>query len=401
MSTHKEHKEGSAQGQPRHALTGQGNLEFVQALRGVAALMVVLLHILQQQAIPPNDKGIFNWLFGAGGAGVPLFFIISGFIMVYSTNRVTPNVSSAFSFIVKRALRIWPTYAILTVLFWVAVTLADRFVGAKFPYTISDVAQSIAFVPFKTNSAPAPLFAAPVLYPGWSLNYEMYFYALIALSLLAGRYRWHMLFTVLAATLIGLPLAHGHTPSIDIAEKYGYSSYLVLMASPIIWEFAAGVAIGLLYLSPVRFNSRNIAIYLSCFSASVVIWVLLSKKAFWGMGMDGWGWSLTLMFLCLAIASKTVTLPAPKSLVWLGDISYSLYLVHPLFLKPVFDIGWETSYREAFRDPSFALVILAAAIGAAAVSRHFLEQRLSNFLRDLVLRRTGKSSGTAATASTV
>ncbi|WP_316890918.1 acyltransferase family protein [Ralstonia edaphi] len=373
------------------------NLAFVQALRGIAALMVVLLHIFQQQALPLEDKGLFQWLVGSGGAGVPMFFIISGFIMVYSTRDITPNAQAGMSFAVKRFSRIWPTYVVLTILFWSLVTLADKLVGATFPYSIGSIVRSLLFIPLTMDSSPAPIFGGAVLYPGWSLNYEIYFYLLLTICLFFGRFRWHTLLMILTVTLVGLPLLNGHHPTLDIANKNGYSSYLALVSSPLIWEFGAGVVIGLVYLSNVKIQSKGTAVFLCFFSASLVIWILLSK-AFWGMGMEGWGWSLTLMFLCLALSSKTVQIPAPRALVWLGDISYSLYLVHPLILKPTFDIGWETSYRESMRDPSFAIVIIVASIGAAALSRRYLELSLSNYLRDKLLSLFSTKSSQGGTA---
>ncbi|WP_316898705.1 acyltransferase family protein [Ralstonia edaphi] len=376
------------------------NLAFVQALRGIAALMVVLLHVLQLQALPIDDKGLFQWLVGSGSAGVPMFFVISGFIMVYSTKDVNPNARSAFTFAVKRFSRIWPTYVVLTIAFWVIVKLADRTIGAVFPYSFGAMIRSIAFIPLGLDSQPAPILGGSVLHPGWSLNYEMYFYLLLTVCMFFGRFMWPLLLLILSATLLGLPLMNGQLPALDMSSKYGFTSYLALVSSPLIWEFAAGVLIGLLYLSRFKIENKGLAIFLCFFSSAVVVWVLLSKVA-WGMGVNGWGWSLILMFLCFAICSKTISIPAPKSLVWLGNVSYSLYLVHPFFIKPVFDIGWETPYREALRDPSFALVVVAASIGAAALSRKYLELGLSDYLRSkiLAIANTSRSESKAAGAA--
>lgn len=362
----------------------RGNLDFVQVLRGIAAVMVVLLHIWQHQAVD-NQNSLFQWVALSGGAGVPLFFIISGFIMVYATRSIKPDMSSAVTFIIKRFARVWPTYIVLTVLFWLVVNYADQLIGAKFPYGARDIVLSLFFIPINLAS-DAPILGGSVLNPGWSLNYEIYFYIIFATCMLFGRFRWVAFFSFLVATLIFLPIAFGHRPGLDASLKYGFSSYLALMTSPMIWEFAAGVFIGLIYFSRIRFPNKKIAAFSCAFTAALVVWIMLSK-AFWGMGMNEWGWSLALMFLCMAIASKTINLPAPKALVWLGNISYSLYLVHPFFIKPVFDIVWETSYRAAIRDPSFILVVLTASIGAAALSREYLELRLSDYVKNKLLRR--------------
>ncbi|WP_162094860.1 acyltransferase family protein [Pseudomonas chlororaphis] len=367
-----------------------GKLDFIQALRGIAALMVVMLHTIQQQNIP-KDSGVYYWLFSGGGAGVPLFFIISGFIMAYSTRGVESSPKSALVFLIKRLSRVWPTYAILTIIFWTTVTVVDDFLGAHFPYSILDVLVSILFIPLNMDSALAPLLGGSALYPGWSLNYEIYFYALFAFSMVFRRLKWLIFFSLIATTLIALPLFYGSTPSLDARVNYGFKSYLALLTSPLIWEFAAGVAIGLIYFSKFKIENKSFAIFLCALTAAIAVWANLSKLSF-GMGLNGWGWSLTLMFFALTIASKTVHLKFPAWLIWVGNISYSLYLIHPFFVKPVFDVLWETSLREYIRDPSFSLVVVGLSIFFATLSHKHLEVRLSDFVRNKLLGYVNRGS---------
>ncbi|WP_256580953.1 MULTISPECIES: acyltransferase family protein [unclassified Pseudomonas] len=367
-----------------------GKLDFIQALRGIAALMVVMLHTIQQQNIP-KDSGVYYWLFSGGGAGVPLFFIISGFIMAYSTRGVESSPKNSLIFLIKRLSRVWPTYAILTIIFWTTVTVVDDFLGAHFPYSILDVLVSILFIPLNMDSALAPLLGGSALYPGWSLNYEIYFYALFAFSMVFMRFKWLIFFSLIATTLIVLPLIYGSTPSLDARVNYGFKSYLALLTSPLIWEFAAGVAIGLIYFSKFKIENKSFAIFLCAITAAIVVWANLSKLSF-GMGLNGWGWSLTLMFFALTIASKTVHLKFPAGLIWVGNISYSLYLIHPFFVKPVFDVLWETSLREYIRDPSFSLVVVGLSIFFAALSHKYLEVRLSDFVRNKLLGYVNRGS---------
>lgn len=367
-----------------------GKLDFIQALRGIAALMVVMLHTIQQQNIP-KDSGVYYWLFSGGGAGVPLFFIISGFIMAYSTRGVESSPKNSLIFLIKRLSRVWPTYAILTIIFWTTVTVVDDFLGAHFPYSILDVLVSILFIPLNMDSALAPLLGGSALYPGWSLNYEIYFYALFAFSMVFMRFKWLIFFSLIATTLIVLPLIYGSTPSLDARVNYGFKSYLALLTSPLIWEFAAGVAIGLIYFSKFKIENKSFAFFLCAITAAIVVWANLSKLSF-GMGLNGWGWSLTLMFFALTIASKTVHLKFPAWLIWVGNISYSLYLIHPFFVKPVFDVLWETSLREYIRDPSFSLVVVGLSIFFAALSHKYLEVRLSDFVRDKLLGYVNRGS---------
>ena len=159
---------------------------------------------------------------------------------------------------------------------------------------------------------------------------------------------------------------------------------MALVTSPLIWEFAVGVVIGLIYFSPLKINNNFFAIFFCVTSVALAVWLNISKLS-WGMGIDGWGWSLILMFFAFTISSKTVTFKVPSCLIWLGNISYSLYLIHPFFVKPVFDVLWETSFRAQIRDPSFSLVIICFSIFFAALSHKYLEVRLSDFIRNKLL----------------
>ncbi|RON82412.1 hypothetical protein BK635_12980 [Pseudomonas chlororaphis] len=223
------------------------------------------------------------------------------------------------------------------------------------------------------------------------MNYEIYFYALFAFSMVFMRLKWLIFFSLIATTLIVLPLIYGSTPSLDARVNYGFKSYLALLTSPLIWEFAAGVAIGLIYFSKFKIENKSFAIFLCTITAAIVVWANLSKLSF-GMGLNGWGWSLTLMFFALTIASKTVHLKFPAWLIWVGNISYSLYLIHPFFVKPVFDVLWETSLREYIRDPSFSLVVVGLSIFFAALSHKYLEVRLSDFVRNKLLGYVNRGS---------
>jgi len=164
------------------------------------------------------------------------------------------------------------------------------------------------------DSELAPLLGGSVLYPGWSLNYELYFYALFAFCMVFRKLRWPVFFSFIAFTLVGLPLIFGAAPTLSAHVNYGWKSYLALVTSPLIWEFAAGVVIGLIYFSQFRINNKFFALFFCATSVALAVWLNISKLS-WGMGIDGWGWSLILMFFAFTISSKTVTFKLPD-LAW-------------------------------------------------------------------------------------
>ncbi|WP_181878017.1 acyltransferase family protein [Janthinobacterium lividum] len=180
---------------------------------------------------------MYDWLFAPGAAGVDLFFIISGFIMVYTTRDNDGSFQYFYSYMVKRISRIVPVYMVLTLIYWTAMLIASDVVGSEFGYGLKDVIKSLLFYPLNVVSGEPPNLGAAVLYPGWTLNYEMYFYLVFGASLLFRKMRWLALTGWIVFTLIVLPLLKGGVPVLDANLSYGWGSYLNLLTSPMIWEF--------------------------------------------------------------------------------------------------------------------------------------------------------------------
>ncbi len=141
----------------------------IQILRGLAALLVVIAHIFEHPA--PH---IAHWELVTGRFGVDIFFVISGFIIM----TITPDGPFRPSgFVVRRILRVVPLYWLCTI-FVVALAL---FVPSVFKRTAVEpgyVLGSLFFFP-----VPSPLDPAdwrPLLKLGWTLQYEMFFYLVVA-----------------------------------------------------------------------------------------------------------------------------------------------------------------------------------------------------------------------------
>lgn len=358
-------------------------LDFLQAFRGISALMVTVLHIRIHQNNPPTNS-LYDWLFAPGAAGVDLFFVISGFIMVYTTRDSDGSSQYAYSYMVKRISRIFPVYAVLTVIYWGAMLFSTNFIGSTFGYGFKDVLKSLLFYPLNTISGESPTLGAAVLYPGWTLNYEMYFYLVFGASLLFKKMRWFALMAWIVGTLIVLPMAKGATPVLDARLSYGWASYLNLITSPMIWEFLAGVLIGILYFTKFQIDNFKNVIFLRSCSVAFAMWWILGNVT-WGNGIAKWGAPLVILVLVFSITEKTFPVKIPKVMIWLGNISFSLYLVHPIIMGPVFNILWETGYRTSIRDASFVAPLLVFSVAAAHISHKYLELKLSKLIRDFFL----------------
>ncbi len=182
---------GATSPDPRPAGASQ-HLAGLQVLRAFAAMMVVVTHA------GLKTPGAPGWL-NIGETGVDIFFVISGFVMAWTTARVDHStapigtrVGAALSFIGKRLLRILPLYYLA--LLWTARgdVAKGHFSGA--------LLKDFLFIPHPSLESPQIIF--PTLVQGWTLNYEMGFYVLVALALLLPRRAVTFVSCVLAAVVL-------------------------------------------------------------------------------------------------------------------------------------------------------------------------------------------------------
>lgn len=304
---------------------GKNNrLEAIDCLRGIAAIAVMMSHALVN-ITEPAQSSVAQFLFLSGGSGVDLFFQISGFILVVSTLDFDRSKVYIAKFVWKRALRIWPAYIAATLLFMSVGYGLSVFLD---PASQDRIARSLLFQPLNFND-PAPFYGYSALSVGWTLNYEIYFYLTAAVSMLFGTWRWAALSAWFAVTLAAIPLSLGGGFSFASTARFDVSGYLNLMTNPILWNFVAGILVGLFYTSYVRRMPRAMLRTLVFFAALLTI-ALLVFRVRTGHGLTYYGLGYFFIMLTVAAAMKAQALTqCPKVLVWLGTISYSIYLVHP------------------------------------------------------------------------
>lgn len=310
----------------------------IQYLRGVAALAVVWHHAAGQIA---GMSAFVPWDFGT--SGVDLFFVISGFIMVVTTagDRVRPT-----EFWRRRIVRVVPLYWLLTVAMvtvaWVAPQLFKTL-----QVTPATLLQSLLFVPHFSHSFPASVW--PLLVPGWTLNFEMFFYAVFgALLVLPQGLRLQSLVAILVS-LVAIGLMFGPFEG-AAAQTYTH---------PMLLEFAAGALIGAWWLSgrgPVPAPAS-----LALLSAGAVLLVMRDHAPL-GYGMQILGAALAVVGALNGrfAAWRNATLQA------LGDSSYSLYLTH-VFTLGALRAVWTRAWPGAPDGAATAAFMLISCVVSAGV----------------------------------
>jgi len=166
----------------------------VQMLRAIAATMVVFVHMdLQLQRLHYPTLGT-NWM----ASGVDIFFVISGFIMWTSVER-RPEMTAS-SFFRNRLIRIVPLYWFATTLVLMVALIAPQVLNT----TVLRPWHAIASYLFIPARHPTTGLFWPLLIPGWSLNYEMLFYAIFAIAIALSGHPRARRFLLIAAMLGGL-----------------------------------------------------------------------------------------------------------------------------------------------------------------------------------------------------
>jgi exopolysaccharide production protein ExoZ len=288
-------------------------LEGVQYLRAIAAMMVVFHHARHEFG------GAMSVTFGS--RGVEIFFIISGLVMMYSTqggqlaagSSLRERMAGAMLFWKRRIARVVPLY-------WIALFLSAT-LAYRTALTDPILLQDALFIPHWNRVHPDQIW--PTLVPGWSLNYEMFFYFLFGLSLLLGRFS----IVFMSAALLGLCLLN------FLAE--GQSAAFQFYTDPVMRHFFAGIM--LYYL--VEYLRQRAAWQPSRWSMLLLLLLLVGLAAL-AMLPQRMGASALLLSSSVIVFSAIflfdgVRLPLLRLL---GDASYAIYLFHVLALLMVTNV---------------------------------------------------------------
>lgn len=295
----------------------------LQILRFLAAFMVFFSHIEDRYE---NWEGKYHMTVPRlgldGQLGVDIFFVISGFVMGYVALDKFGRRGAAVTFATDRVSKIVPLYWALT-LVQCLVFLASSHLGGNLDMgrlNPGELLKSLFFVPYFNIEGKH----RPLLGQGWTLNYEMAFYVVLTASLFL-RKAWGI------AAVTGTFLLVWFAGNVLHAQN----TALQILSAPIIFEFLLGLYLALarsLWLGsgrPLpRLHGRTILI------AAIIIAQIL----FLGRHAPTWINAIVgLLTVGLCVLTQN---PAPKdiirrTMVRLGDSSYSLYLSHNLTLLVV------------------------------------------------------------------
>ena len=413
-------------GLQRHTQAPEARQTWLDALRGLAVLAVLFEHLLD--ALFPEVRTTVSPWFDFGQYGVMVFFLISGYVVPASLERR----GSVTGFWAGRLFRLYPL--------WILVACAGTLFALvpvywELPEQVAGhpVAGALAHLTMLQDFLQVP----SVVNVFWTLSYEMVFYLLVTALFLLGRGRPRTL-RVLAVAVAGV-LAGGLLPAGALSAALGLEATVfavtavgvlalaaVLAGGPRL-RLAGAAAMTVLAVVLLCVNSRigawqSVAILATMFAGTalyrldhgqlrrgVARWVIGLVPAAsiaaavwygpgWGMPDDEamafrWSWSAAvaaawLTFLaCRLLRSYAM----PRPFVRLGLISYSVYLVHPL---------WVQVLRRLVPDPGpvplparigYGLVVGCTVVGSAALTYRYVERPAHAFGRRLRTRSADRA----------
>jgi peptidoglycan/LPS O-acetylase OafA/YrhL len=343
-----------------------GKYELIQVLRFIAALGVVICHsaFYSKERLDPDT---FSYNLGANG--VPLFFVISGFVMMVAAQKLQGVEGAWKLFSIRRIVRIAPLYWFATTVKLVTlIGAAGLVLHAQVDWAY--IVKSYFFVPAVNIDGEI----RPLLAVGWTLLFEMFFYAIFTLSLLfridAIRFS--------APLLVGLAIA-------SFFKTDAWNAAIAFYADPIVLNFLWGMVTARL-LQGDMLMGRNGALTVVVIS---LCYLFFPRFPEYGNSISYGIASFFAVFGC-ACLEKTLRFSVSRWLVFLGTASYSIYLFHPL-IAPVAPVLFR---RFGLMYPLLSVLgSIAIAIGVGAVMYRFLESPLTERLNRYVKKYFNGSVG--------
>ena len=340
--------------------TTRQNIVGIQCLRGIAALMIVFYHLEVQTArleMPWPHLPVLQ-------AGVDIFFVISGFI-IWWTTATSPD-RTIWQFYKERARRIVPLYW-LTTAFVVTVLIVAPSALRTTAFDLEHIVKSFLFIP---GRHPISNGFHPTLVPGWSLNLEVLFYLIFGIAIAIAGLNLARRSGIIISTLAGMALLGW------IGRPQGVLGFYL---QDLTVEFGVGVLLGVAYYK--EWLRRSSMWWIAVIAGTLSLIFVECVPLGFARAIE-WGAPAT------AIVVGGVLVPpfSFEALERLGDWSYSLYLTHPITLA-----ASSTAWRlgEIQFAALYPMVAVTLAVATAGLVYHSVERPIDRALK----RRMSRSAG--------
>ena len=351
----------------------------IDALRGAGAMAVAIMHVYYLLGVSQHLPDI-GFIVTHFSAGVMLFFVVSAFTLCLTYEQKEAN-RHARTFLIKRYFRIAPLFYLCILLTWIILSIkGTTFVN---DYSVTSVLANLCLV---FNLFPSVQMASSLTGAGWTIGVEFIFYFLFPwLAPLLKRPGWLLvLFGVALLAAIYSRSSAKDVYWINFSIVAHMPTFLAGMLLYLVWKVArtwetaiqdrVGAALGVMFLA----------------SAITIIW---KPPAGWIMHL---AWSGAFLFLTLSLLLRPIGLFTNRTALFLGKVSYSIYLLHPVVIT--IQSSWFGKVL-----PMRALIIYASVFGlllpVAWLSFTFIEEPFNALARRLTSRLLGRDRTKPAIAA--
>lgn len=350
-------------------------LKSIQTLRAIAALAVMFAHLQGLESQLSGDTPILSNAWIAGVSGVDLFFVISGFIMVWIAGDWQSGTRSSAKFLFSRVLRIYPLWWLFA-----AITAAYFFVTLGAPWDVDRIAEDGGVMHLVKSFLLLPQGPPPVLLLGWTLIHEMYFYLVFALILLLpvkARKPAFLLWAAIIAASTALQLT-----------GFSADSLLSLALFPLTLEFLLGSAVAWI----IRAGFTRFAVTALIIGGVGLVFAIIHVDFTTVTDLQPTYRTLAYGPAYALIVYGLVSLEQrgvgkrffPNMLVRIGDWSYSLYLCHILVITAVARVFFSTfSTAGPLDNLLFLLIAGSLAIAVSGLTYTLFEKPLLQRTRNV------------------
>jgi exopolysaccharide production protein ExoZ len=337
-------------------------LKLIQVFRGCAAILVLLFHITTNvKVIFPGKEFLFG-IFKFGASGVDFFFVLSGFIIAYSSLNLVQS-GKFWQYTAHRLIRIYPIYWIIFIVYLLPHIFFPQFYGTIYSLNWKNILPAILLLPYHNMINGV----------SWTLSFELYFYLMFLAIFCIKNIRLSAILIIIYALI-----------TIVCGNMRGLYSFFV---SPLILEFFLGILIYFIF-KPVFFKSKGLYFIL----LGLLLFILsgyLTNNDYTLFSSDLnrvvlFGLPSFLIILGAVVYDTNKDIKINGFLLSVGDASYSLYLIH----LPIVVFALKVlSKKASINILSLNLVLLLLFIFIIIISliiHKFIEKRITKFLKSQV-----------------
>lgn len=352
---------------------------YLSALRGLAALWVVMAHV----ALMPNPRFVLPWwpqtLAQSGVMGVNLFFLVSAFSLCLTMPKHDSEQRPYLGFMLRRFFRIAPLFYALIGL----ACLSHWFNPAGLPYNFKTILANLTFV---FNFTPGLGFQSSVLFAGWTIGVEMAFYLVFPFIYA----RTKSVTLAIRALIVALVVAAVFRSAIGnlVAEPGIYIPKSIFHLAPMFmfgiiafyvvqnageWKHRRAIGTALLAFVPLQF------------------YVIVTGMVPFGPAIYWQG----PMFFCLLVGLYLFPIKplVNRATRWLGDISYSVYLMHGPIIAALFPLFRQLRHSGLSEIQAYAVALaiaLLCIIPVATLTFYAWENWINNWGKGFASRCAGR-----------